>query len=262
MERPIGIFDSGVGGLTVAAAIKKVLPGESFIYFGDTQHAPYGDKSGETITRYSENITRFLLSQNCKAIVIACNSASAVAYSTLVQKFPQTVILNVIDPVVEFVATVTRGKVGIIATRATIQSGIYEKKLLQLNPKMEVVSAATPLLAPLIEEGFMHTDISQGAIREYLDDSKFNGLSTLILGCTHYPLIEREIQHFFGEKVSVVDSPELVARKLEKTLAEKNLKNPATVADYRFYLSEKTTAFSSVAKMFFGEGINLTEQRI
>jgi len=251
-----------VGGLTVASAIKKVLPGESFIYFGDTKHAPYGDKSRETIHGYSEKITRFLLSQDCKAIVIACNSASAMAYPKLVKTFPGTIILNVIDPVVKYVAENTSGKVGIIATRATIQSSLYRKRLLELNPDLEVVSAATPLLAPLIEEGFIKTDISKGAIREYLGQQKFKELSTLILGCTHYPLIEEEIEVYFEGKTRVVDSPQLVAQELKKVLLEKQLLNSAPKGSYSFYVSEKTKAFGRIARMFFGEGIELSEKRL
>lgn len=260
MDRPIGIFDSGVGGLTVASAIKKALPKESFVYFGDTRHSPYGEKSKETILRYSQNITEFLLSKDCKAIVIACNTASALAFEELRTKYPDTIILNVVDPVVDFVAEHSSGKVGIIATRATTQSGIYQTKLLHKKPKMEVVSQATPLLVGLVEEGFMGTSISQDAIKEYLRRPKFESLSSLILGCTHFPLLQKEIEVFYQGKTKVVDSPELVAQSLFKVLKENTLLSPNSDSDYSFYVSEKTEAFQTIAQMFFGGGITLEEE--
>ncbi|MGB0177822.1 MAG: glutamate racemase [Owenweeksia sp.] len=261
MTKPIGIFDSGVGGLTVAAAIKKHLPNESFIYFGDTRHSPYGDKSRDTIQLYSTEITEFLLSQDCKAIVIACNTASALAYKKLKSKFPDIPIVNVVDPVVDYVAENARGKVGIIATRATTQSGIYKKNLLAKKPKMKVVSAATPLLVGIAEEDFTHSEISRGAIKAYLDNDKFRKLSSLILGCTHFPLFQTEIESFYQGKTEVIDSPELVADYLKAVLVKEKLVNKEEQeASYRFYVSEKTKAFTRIARNFFGENINLTEK--
>lgn len=260
LNKPIGIFDSGVGGLTVASAIKKLLPNESFIYFGDTRHSPYGDKSRDTIKRYSNDISRFLLSKDCKAIVIACNTASALAYKDLVSKYPSTPILNVVDPVANYVGENISGKVGIIATRATTQSGIYKKRLLEINPKLEIEASATPLLVGLVEEGFMNTEVSRGAIKQYLDKSKFQNLSSLILGCTHFPLLQEEIELFFEGKTQVVDSPELVASELQKILRANDLLSDAVKADYQFYVSEKTRAFSKIARNFFGEDITLEEK--
>ena len=261
-NRPIGIFDSGVGGLTVAAAIKKHLPDESFIYFGDTRHTPYGDKSRDTVQTYSREITEFLLSQDCKAIVIACNTASALAYQKLVKNFPDVPIINVVDPVVNYVAEHAKGKVGIIATRATTQSGIYKKSLLAKKPKLQVVSAATPLLVGIAEEDFTHTDISRGAIKAYLNNDDFSKLSLLILGCTHFPLFQTEIESFYEGKTEVVDSPELVAHHLKSVLVEHKILNEKEreKASYRFYVSEKTKAFSRIARNFFGENITLTEK--
>ncbi|MEQ9263012.1 MAG: glutamate racemase [Owenweeksia sp.] len=262
MAQPIGIFDSGVGGLTVAAAIKKHLPDESFIYFGDTRHSPYGDKSRDTIQTYSTEITEFLLDQNCKAIVIACNTASALAYKKLISKFSEVPIVNVIDPVVDYVAENAKGKVGIIATRATTQSGIYKKSLLAKKPKLNVVTAATPLLVGIAEEDFTHTDISRGAIRAYLDNDKFRSLSSLILGCTHFPLFQTELESFYQGKTEVVDSPELVAHHLKAVLVDHKINNKSKGAkvNYQFYVSEKTKAFTKIARNFFGEDITLTEK--
>ncbi len=262
LKRPIGIFDSGVGGLTVAIALKEILPRESFIYFGDIQHVPYGDKSRKTIIGYSENATRFLSSQNCKIIVMACNTASAIAFQALTKKFPQTIILNIIDPVVKYVAASINGKVGIIATRATIRSNFYKNRLQELNSKLELVSATAPLLVPIIEKGFINTDISKRAILQYLGQSKFDKISALILGCTHYSLIEKEIKQYLEDKTKIINSPELVAKELRRILMRNKLLNSATKVEYKFYVSNKSPVFSQIARMFFGEEINLTEKRI
>ncbi|WP_417600061.1 glutamate racemase [Owenweeksia hongkongensis] len=262
MNRPIGIFDSGVGGLTVAAAIRKFLPNESFVYFGDTKHSPYGDKSDETIRNYSEEITRFLISQDCKAIVIACNTASALAYNYLVKNHPDIPIINVVDPVVAHVGSKINNKVGIIATRATTKSDIYRKKLRRLNPKLHVAAAATPLLVTIVEEGFVNTKVSAGAIEAYLGVKKFSDVTTVILGCTHFPLLQKEIESFFGGRAEVVDSPELVAHHLKLQLQKAGLLSQETEANYHFYVSEKTDAFARTAKMFFGADIKLEEKTL
>lgn len=262
MNRPIGIFDSGVGGLTVAAAIRKFLPKESFVYFGDTKHAPYGDKSEETIRKYSEEITRFLVSENCKAIVIACNTASALAYKYLTESHPDIPIINVVDPVVAHVGSKINNKVGIIATRATTKSEIYRKKLRRLNPKLHIATAATPLLVTIVEEGFVNTKISSAAIEAYLGSKKFSDVTTIILGCTHFPLLQKEIESFFGGRAEVVDSPELVAHHLKFTLQKWGLLSQDDEAVYRFWVSEKTDAFARTAKMFFGQDIVLEEKAL
>ncbi len=261
MNKPIGIFDSGVGGLTVASAIKRVLPNESLVYFGDTINSPYGNKSEETIVFYAEQIAKFLVKENCKAVVIACNTASALAYKHLVELFPNLPILNVVDPVVDYVGSNINNKVGVIATRATIKSGVYRKKLRKMNPKLNVVSAPTPLLVGIIEEAFMNTKVSAGAIEAYLGSKKFSDISTLILGCTHFPLLQKEIEQFFGGRAEVVDSPELVARNLVSLLRKHNLLNANdVVAEHRFFVSEHTPAFERTAKMFFGKHIDLVER--
>lgn len=246
----------------MASAIKRMLPNESFVYFGDTKHSPYGDKSEETIRKYSDEITTFLLEQGCKAVVIACNTASAVAYSYLKEKHPEIPIINVVDPVVAHVGSKINSKVGIIATRATTKSGIYPKKLKKLNPKLHVASAATPLLVGIVEEGFMNTKVSTGAIEAYLGSKKFSDVTTIILGCTHFPLLQREIESFYGGRAEVVDSPELVAHHLKMELAKHKMVSDSVGADYQFYVSDKTEAFSRIAKMFFGGDIRLEEREL
>lgn len=258
---PIGIFDSGVGGLTVASAIQRLLPDESFIYFGDTRHAPYGDKSKGTILDYSRRISRFLVDSGCKAIVIACNSASAMAYRELKKEFPEVPILNVVDPVVDEVANLAVQKVGVVATRATVRSHVYSKRLQSKRPGLAVVQKATSLLAPLVEEGFSGTEVSKGVLKHYLDDPDLDGLSHLILGCTHYPLLQEEFESYLGPSVNVLNSADLVALALRQMLQAKQLLNAGSAsAQQSFFVSEKTPAFKSTARLFFGQNIKLQER--
>ncbi|MEO1436178.1 MAG: glutamate racemase, partial [Bacteroidota bacterium] len=194
-QNPIGVFDSGIGGLTVAKALSQHLPEESLIYFGDTAHLPYGDKSADAIRYYAIKIAKFLLDRQCKIIVIACNSASTTAYDVLVDFFDdQVCFVNVVDPLVEAVTTHQFNKVGVIATKATISTGIYSRKLKAQSPNTEVVSMATPLLVPMIEEGFFQNHISQSVIEQYLGHSDFEDIEALLLACTHYPLIRPAIE--------------------------------------------------------------------
>jgi len=217
--QPIGIFDSGVGGLTVAHAIKQILPGESLIYFGDTAHLPYGDKSAESIRNYSQRITEFLLEHDSKVIVIACNSASASAFDSLKGKFgTKTILIDVIDPVVDYLSTRNFNKIGVIGTKRTISSGTYELKIKEKSPSTQVISMATPLLVPMIEEGFIFDDISNAIIRTYLSSESLDGIQALILGCTHYPIIKNQISKFFNFNVEVVDSARVVSMILRQTL--------------------------------------------
>ncbi len=259
-DQPIGIFDSGVGGLTVASAIHRLLPKESFIYFGDTLRAPYGDKSAARILEYSRQISSFLIDSQCKAIVIACNSASAAAFEELKRDWPDIPILNVIDPVVAELGRLNARKVGLIATRATVKSGVYARRLKLEVPSMEIVQKATPLLAPLVEEGFAGTEVSAGALNHYLNDAYLSDLSHLILGCTHYPLLEKEIFSYFDGKVEVLNSASLVAIALKALLKEESILSDQGKAELKFFVSEKTEAFSETAKLFFGQEIDLEEK--
>ena len=257
--KPVGIFDSGVGGLTVASAIKQLLPDESLIYFGDTAHLPYGDKSKETITYYSEKIAEYLLEQNCKIIVIACNTASANAYESVVKLVGQrAIVLNVIDPAVKYVTSLQDiSSVGIIGTKGTINSGTYDSKIKNISSDLNVVSMATPLLVPMIEEGFIFDDISNAIIRSYLSKKELNNIDTLILGCTHYPIIKNQISKFYNFKVDVIDSSKIVALNLRKVLLENNLLNKEGRPAYSFYVSDYTDFFKTISKLFFEEEINL-----
>jgi glutamate racemase len=262
-ERPIGIFDSGVGGLTVAHAIKQALPNESLVYFGDTAHLPYGDKSAESIKYYSRKITEFLLDHDSKAVLVACNSASASAFETLKQEFEgRTIILDVIDPVIEYLGSRNFKKIGVIGTKRTISSGTYENKLLQRSPGTKIISMATPLLVPMIEEGFIFDDISNAIIRAYLSNQSFMGIEALILGCTHYPIIKNQISKIFNFNVEVVDSARIVSGILSETLAENNLLNDSGKVSDKFFISDYTPYFEKIAKMFFEGEINLKKADI
>jgi glutamate racemase len=259
-DSPIGLFDSGVGGLTVANAIRSIMPFEKMIYFGDTAHLPYGDKSKDTIIQYSLKITAFLLAKGCKVILIACNSASSNAFEE-VQDFvgDRALVMNVIDPVTAYVVEETQAKnIGVIGTKATILSQKYSQDICNKNRKIEVSSLATPLLVPMIEEGFIFDDISNAVIRAYLSRKELKDIDTLILGCTHYPIIKNQISRFFNFEVNVIDSARIVTEKLMELLTEKKLLNQHGVkAEHEFYVSDLTEYFAIIARMFFGEKLNL-----
>jgi glutamate racemase len=255
----IGLFDSGVGGLTVASAIKDVLPNERMIYFGDTAHLPYGDKSKETIIRYSLGIADFLLSKGCKLILVACNSASSNAYEELsVYVGSKAVVLNVIDPVVDYILfEEDPGHVGVIGTKATVNSNSYPEKIHKGKASIKVSSMATPLFVPMIEEGFIFDDISNAIIRSYLSKREISEIQTLILGCTHYPIIRNQISRFYNFNVNVIDTARIVAEKLKDILKENDLLNEKPFGEHEFYVSDHTESFDIIAKMFFGKKINL-----
>lgn len=264
-NQPIGVFDSGIGGLTVANAINKCMPKEALVYFGDTAHLPYGDKSPEAIKYYSLKIAKFLIDEGCKAIVIACNTASSLAYHDLKLFLGNQIpIYSVIDPVVAYMtASDQYQNIGVIATRATIKSNIYAEKIHQQKPKIQVQSLATPLLVPMIEEGFFNDQISSTLIHTYLSDPALQGIDSLILGCTHYPLIRNEIAAYYQPEIDIIDNTEIVALHLQKELERMNLLHtddgPAT---HQFYVSDYTDSFEKSTKLFFGQQIQLNLRQI
>jgi len=263
-NNPIGLFDSGVGGLTVAHAISTLLPDEQLYYYGDTAHLPYGDKSKETIVHYSAEIADFLLEKGCKVILIACNSASANAYHEVKAHVGERAhVLNVVDPVVEHVAQLPdAGHVGVIGTRATVVSRSYPDAIAARAPKMQVSSLATPLFVPMIEEGFVFDDISNAIIRAYLSRKELADIDTLILGCTHYPIIRNQISRYYNFNVSVVDSARIVAEFLKRFLEEHGLLAGARAGENQYYVSDHTPSFQTIANMFFNEKINLEKVSI
>jgi len=247
----------------VAHAIKQILPGESIVYFGDTAHLPYGDKSAESIRQYSRKITEFLLDHDAKVVLIACNSASASAFDSLKKEFfDRTILIDVIDPVVEYLSTREFSRIGVIGTKRTISSGTYENKIKKTMPETTVVSLATPLLVPMIEEGFIFDDISNAIIRAYLSDPSLKGIQALILGCTHYPIIKNQISKIFNFNVEVVDSARLVSVILRDALEKNDLLNDTGKVNDRFFVSDYTPYFEKIARMFFEGEINLKKADI
>jgi glutamate racemase len=261
---PIGIFDSGIGGLTVARALADALPNEQLIYIGDTAHLPYGQKSEAAILSYAKSITQYLYDSGCKLVVIACNTASAAAYEALQELWAgKMLIVDVITPLVEDIARRGFAKVGVIATKATVRSDIYARKLLALQPEIEVASLATSLLAQMIEEGFFNNQISESVLAQYLSYPDFEDIQALLLACTHYPLIRKEITSYFGGRVQVFDSVDTVVEKVKKMLTQHNLLqtnpyiNSEKAAQYQFLVSDYTQAFQQTTAIFYQKHIPL-----
>lgn len=261
---PIGVFDSGVGGLTVAREIMRQIPNERIVYFGDTARVPYGSKSKETVTKYSRQIVRFLETQEVKAIVIACNTASAYALDQI-EKEIQIPIIGVVKPGAKTASETTRnGKVGVIATEGTINSEIYTKYIKQLNQKVEVIGKACPLFVPLVEEGLLEDPVTDEIAQRYLSVLIDSGIDTLILGCTHYPLIRSTVGRVMGEGVTLVNPAYETAIELKRMLKEKNMledtKPSLGTNQYQFFVSDGAEKFQHFANTIFKYGILSVKQ--
>jgi len=259
-SQPIGIFDSGIGGLTVAHAVLKHLPKENIIYFGDTAHMPYGDKSTAAIQAYAIKIAHMLLQQECKLILIACNSASAAAYE-LVKEYigSKAIVMNVIDPVVHFLKDhYAHKKVGLIGTRQTVNSHIYKKKLDDLKRGVSLTSHATNLLASAIEEfGNSNNEVIDALLNVYLSQPELKNIDALVLACTHYPVIKDRIKQHCAASVSIIDSSETVAEAVKKQLEKNHLLNDNGNSNKHFYVSDYTESFANNAKLFFDDDVKL-----
>lgn len=256
----IGIFDSGVGGMTVAKAVELLFPNSPLIYLGDIARTPYGTKSARTIIDYSIENTRFLLKNGAKLIIIACNSAASVATDRLRQEF-NIPILEVISPAVEQALKCSRnGRIGIIGTRATIRSAVYETKILAQQPEYKVFSTACPLLVPLVEEGWSNKRETKMILRRYLHALKDKQIDTLVLGCTHYPLLKHLIQPRIGRKVTLIDSSVAVAEYLQQYLEDKTPFLPDqnhTPAQNRYFVTDLTESAQAIAANIFQRPIDL-----
>jgi len=255
-HNPIGIFDSGIGGLTVAHALVKYLPKEDFIYFGDTAHLPYGDKSTAAIQAYSIKIAHMLLQQNCKLILIACNSASAAAYE-LVKEYvgSKATVMNVIDPVVHLLKNhYQRKHIGLIGTRQTVNSHIYKKKIDHADHGLTLTSHATNLLASAIEE-FGDNDVLDSMLKVYLAHPDLQNIDALVLACTHYPIIKNRIVKCYSKPVEIIDSADAVAQAVRTHLEKHDMLNSQGGTTKHFYLSDYTETFAANAKLFFGSDI-------
>ena len=247
---PIGVFDSGVGGLTVVREIIRQLPDENIVYFGDTARVPYGSKSKNTIIRFSEQIIRFLKTKQVKAIVIACNTASALALDAVRDEFDVPILGVVIPGARAAVDATTNGKVGVVGTEATVQSGMYTKVIQEMNPEIEVIEKACPLFVPLVEEGFKEHHVTQEVIDYYLDSMKKTDIDAMILGCTHYPLLRSKIRAYMGEKIQIVNPAYETAMDLRKLLKEMDMENDGTVtasSRYEFFVSDAAEKFRKFA---------------
>jgi len=245
---PIGIFDSGLGGLTILKALCRVLPKEKLIYFGDTVNMPYGSKSKKAVTNYSLAIARFLEQQKVKLIIVACNTASALALPEL-QKQISIPIIGVIEPGAQAAALATKNnKVAVIATEATVHSKAYPKALKKLNTCLKMFQRACPILAPLIEEGWIHKTAGKLIISDYLKDVTKSGCDTVILGCTHYPVIKHLIANQLGKQVHLVDSADVLAAEVKKHLVKHNALNPRGRGGLRIYASDDPARFKRLAK--------------
>ena len=260
-DAPIGVFDSGVGGLTVVREIMRQIPNEKIVYFGDTARVPYGSKSKDTVTRFSRQIVRFLQTQEVKAIVVACNTASAYALSEL-EKEVDIPIIGVVKPGAKVAADTTcNGKIGVIATEGTISSGIYSEYIKELKSDAKVIGKACPLFVPLIEEGLWEDPVTDEIARRYLTEftQQDKDIDTLILGCTHYPLIRSTLGRIAGENVTLVNPAYETAIEMKRLLDEKNLLNDKepSLGDnrYQFYVSDKADKFQNFANSIIKYGI-------
>ena len=251
--RPIGVFDSGIGGLTVTAALRRLLPAENIFYLGDTARVPYGGKSRETIERYSIEMTGLLLAEQAKIIVVACNTASALAIPRL-EEMLRVPVIGVIAPGAKASVEATRnGHVGVIGTRATIYSGAYERAIHAINPKIRVTSQSCPMLVPLIEEGWLDDPVSDLVIGRYLEKMVRAGIDTLVLGCTHYPLLSGALKKFAGPEIQLVDSAHNCALAVKKLLARESLAAPAkNSGKLQVALTDPSPAFLRVAEEALG----------
>lgn len=251
--RPIGVFDSGIGGLTVLKELTALLPGEDFIYLGDTARLPYGTKSNEVIVRYSRENTEFLLAKGIKLLVVACNTSSAVALGEIASH-TMVPVIGVIEPGARAAVKASRtGKIGVIGTEATIASGAYTRAIQNLRPRAEIYTRACPLLVPLVEEGWTDNEIAERTVAYYLESLKASGIDTLLLGCTHYPLLRGVFERVLGARVRIVDSAVATAAEVREKLAALKLKRRGAGAGAQsFFVTETPDRFVRVGRRFIG----------
>ena len=254
-EGPIGVFDSGIGGLTVLRALLKELPNESFIYFGDTARVPYGNKSHDTVLRFSRENVEFLMGHGVKFIVVACNTASAQAVPELQKEYPVPII-GVIVPGSRAAAKVSKsGNIGVIGTAATVRSGAYQKEIQRLAGDAVVTAEACPLFVPLVEEGWVDSPVTRQVAEKYLGAFDGHDIDALVLGCTHYPLLHNVIASVVGPGVSLVDSAIETARETREALADRGLLREAGPADFEVYLSDIAPNFRDIGERILGRKI-------
>lgn len=250
---PIGVFDSGIGGLTVVRALMEQLPFENIIYFGDTARVPYGIKSVETISRYATQITEFLVHQRVKLLIVACNTMSAVAYQVIEDLSPVPV-LDVVDAGARSAVAKTHNKcVAVIGTPATVNSNAYPRAINMYDPEIRIFSQSCPLFVPLVEEGWLDHQVTRLTAQEYLKPVIAQNIDTLVLGCTHYPLLKPLLQEILGDQISLVDSAEAITEQAGESLSKHNLRNEKQKSpEYRFYVTDVPIRFTSIGERFLG----------
>jgi glutamate racemase len=248
--KPIGVFDSGVGGLTVVRALRQRLPGESILYLGDTARLPYGTKSPATVRQYTRRNVEFLEARGVKAVVVACNTATALALDNLPTPVP---VWGVVLPGAERAARHSRGRVGVIATEATILSDAYGRALRRLRPELEILSQACPLFVPLVEEGWHDDPLTEEIARRYLEPLRRAGIDTLVLGCTHYPLLEPVLRRVMGDAVELVDSAAAVAERTALDLGRAGLAASGGQPEHHFCVTDSGERFERLARMILGD---------
>lgn len=252
----IGVFDSGIGGLTVLRSLLTAMPSESFVYFGDTARVPYGNKSAETVLRFSRENVQFLMDEGVKFIVVACNTASAEAVPTLQQEFPIPIV-GVIEPGVRAAVKATKvGQIGVIGTAATIRSGAYQKAIQKISPQAKVSARPCPLFVPLAEEGWVDNPITEEVAKTYLMDYHAQQIDVLVLGCTHYPLLHDVIGRVMGPKVTLVDSAVETAREVREQLGDNGLLRESGDHQLSIFLSDITPSFREVGERILGRPIS------
>lgn len=260
-EKYIGVFDSGIGGLTVVKSIVESMPNENIIYFGDTAHVPYGTRSKEQIIEYVLNDVKFLSSFDIKAIVIACNTADASARETVIEKYPDIPVFGVVEPASKKAALATKNnKIGVIATNATVDSGSYEKNIAKYNPDAEVFSVACPLLVPLVENGRYKKgdNVIEKVLDEYLSVLKEKQIDTLVLGCTHYPLLYDIIADIMGNEVQIISSSVAAAETLKNGLESRSLLKHTPISERKYFVSDNAEHFEKQALIFMGDSLGGT----
>lgn len=257
-KRPIGMFDSGLGGLTVLKEVKKILPNEEIIYLGDTKNFPYGSKSKEAIIEISKNCVNYLIKKNVKLIIIACGTATSQSLEALKKEF-NIPIIGIIEPTVEYLKTQVKNKekIGVIATQGTIRSKAWQEKILEQINNVEVISEETPLLATMAEQGWINNKVAKYTIKEYMKN--FKKVNRLVLGCTHYPMFEELIKKELNKKVDIINTGEKVANYLNRYLKENNLENDDKEKPYKIYLTDMEKNFVNIAQNLLQEEIKIEE---
>lgn len=263
MELPVGVFDSGLGGLSVAARILQILPNERIIYFADNAHVPYGERPLEEIQEFAVGITGFLINKGAKIVVMACNMSSAVALNTAREHYPDTPIIGVIEPGAKAAVGVSTGKpVGVLATTGTVKSGAYERAITQLDSSARVFQQACPKFVPLVESGNADSEEAEAVARTYITPLLSEGCKTIILGCTHYPFLRKAIEAAAGYGVTIVDPAEETALALKNILQERSMLSSRLDASHAFYTSGDTDGFAAIGSAFLGRPIDKVYQAV